>query len=303
MTNIDTFKKTASILAALGALCVTNQAAAATATQGGVIINEWNAVGPNKWLEDSGCDLQFSDCDPVNNSDAQGNGDEWVELVVITDGVDLRGLTLEWQNGDSPAKHGYLDFNSNNSWRGKAGAVSPFPGLEAGTIILIRKGGADGVGTTNGSAESAGAEYFPDAATIASGGTNAVTGAWNKIIYVNSNGSYITERTGAGLSAFQVDNDDWMARLHHTSASVVVQTWVGEDTSAADIVTGSGLSSEEVGKLEADPSADAADLPQVCDYNDGDTSTAGFPNQWNSGLNVQCFKGLTGAGSCTPSAC
>ena len=148
-----------------------------------------------------------------------------------------------------------------------------------------------------------GAEYFPDASVIAAGGTNGVTGSWNKIIYVNSSGSYITERTGTGLSAFQVDNDDWMARLHHTSASVIVQTWVGEDSSAADIVTGSGLSSGEVGKLEQNPSSAAASLPQTCDYNDGDTSSAGAPNRWNSGANTQCFKGLTGAGSCVPAGC
>lgn len=56
MKNTNLFKKLARAtggLLALGGLCVTTQASAVGLVQGDVIINEWNAVGPeNKWLEE-----------------------------------------------------------------------------------------------------------------------------------------------------------------------------------------------------------------------------------------------------------
>lgn len=83
-----------------------------------------------------------------------------------------------------------------------------------------------------------------------------------------------------------------MARIlddERTPGPQVVQTWVGEDTSAADIVTGSGISSQEVGKLEQNPDASAATVPQTANSQDGSSSTFGRPNEWNGRMVSQCF--------------
>jgi len=253
-------------LIALSALCFTSQASAA---EGDVIINEWNAVGPNKFLEDNGTDTFFGR--------VAGNGGDWIELVVIKPNADLRGYKIEWKNGDSPAKTGNLTFSNSTKWNG--GALGG--GLKAGTIIVLR--------------EDASADTFPDRSALACD-ISVDNGSWDDIIELRTNGTYVTE---GGSNDWQVDNDDWAARILD-AGSAVVQSWVGEDTAAADIRTGSGLSSEEVGKLEEDPSAAAADYTpvQLGNYNDGDTSTYGDPNLWNSGANEQCFDALTGCNTC-----
>jgi len=269
--NINSIKKmvgAASGLIALGALCITTQAAAA---QGDVILNEWNAVGPNKFLEDNGTDTFFGQ--------VAGNGGDWIELVVIKNNADLRGFKIEWKNGDSPIKQGALTFSNSTKWNGGASGG----GLKAGTIIVLR--------------EDASADTFPDRSGLACD-ISVDNGSWDNIIQLRTNGTYVTE---SGTD-WQVDNDDWTARIldNATPTRGVVQSWVGEDTSAADIRTGSGLSSEEVGKLEQDPSANAAvySPSQLGNYNDGDTSTYGDPNLWNSGANEQCFEALTGCNTC-----
>ena len=248
----------------------------ASAALGDVIVNEWNAVGPNKFLEDSGSDTFFGQ--------VEGNGGDWIELVVIANGADLRGHQIHWRNDDGSGKEGYLTFSNSSKWNGGG---TPATGLKAGTIIVIRKGAADS---------------FPDASTLACD-MSVSNGSWDNIIQVNSNGTYVTESG----NAFQVDNDGWRARILDNASPTrgVVQTWVGEppydsgDTgNNCTACTGSGISSQEVGKLEEDPSASAATNPTAANYNDGDSSTYGDPNLWNSGANEQCFAALTSCGGC-----
>ena len=52
-----------------------------------VVLNEWNAVQPGKTLDDDGEDAAFGVI--------EGNGGAWVELLVLQDGLDLRGARLE----------------------------------------------------------------------------------------------------------------------------------------------------------------------------------------------------------------
>ena len=87
-------------LIALSALCFTSQASAA---EGDVIINEWNAVGPNKFLEDNGTDTFFGR--------VAGNGGDWIELVVIKPNdldSDSRGRLRRNRDRDIAAVRGIL---------------------------------------------------------------------------------------------------------------------------------------------------------------------------------------------------
>jgi len=54
-----------------------------------IILNEYNAVAPDKQLKNDGYDTHFGD---VN-----GNGGDWIELAVTEDFLDLRGATLKME--------------------------------------------------------------------------------------------------------------------------------------------------------------------------------------------------------------
>ncbi len=52
-----------------------------------LVLNEWNAVAPDELLDDDGED------DALGR--IEGNGGDWIELLVLEDGLDLRGWTIE----------------------------------------------------------------------------------------------------------------------------------------------------------------------------------------------------------------
>jgi len=54
-----------------------------------IILNEYNAVAPDEQLKNDGYDTYFGDVD--------GNGGNWLELVVTEDFLDLRGATLNME--------------------------------------------------------------------------------------------------------------------------------------------------------------------------------------------------------------
>jgi len=54
-----------------------------------IILNEYNAVAPDKQLKNNGYDTYFGD---IN-----GNGGDWIELAVTEDFLDLRGATLKME--------------------------------------------------------------------------------------------------------------------------------------------------------------------------------------------------------------
>jgi len=59
-----------------------------------VILNEYNAVSPGKFLADGGSDTTFGV--------ASGNGGDWFEIVTIEDNLDLRGWRFEpFSNNDN----------------------------------------------------------------------------------------------------------------------------------------------------------------------------------------------------------
>jgi len=82
-----------------------------------IVLNEWNAVGEDRVLDDDGAD----DAMGV----VEGNGGDWFELLVLEDGLDLRGWRLELRDRNGEA--GTLQLTD-----------APLLGtLRAGTIITV----------------------------------------------------------------------------------------------------------------------------------------------------------------------
>lgn len=82
-----------------------------------VILNEYNAVGNNQFLEDSASDTFWGR--------VEGNGGDWFELVVITDHLDMRGWTLTMS--DSDAQVATLTLTDHAVWSD----------LRSGTILTV----------------------------------------------------------------------------------------------------------------------------------------------------------------------
>ncbi len=82
-----------------------------------LILNEWNAVDDGERLDDDGADDAFGQVD--------GNGGDWIELVVIQDHLDLRGWRMTTE--DRRMDRGTLAFTDDPL----------LADLRAGTIITI----------------------------------------------------------------------------------------------------------------------------------------------------------------------
>ncbi|MEI6273027.1 MAG: hypothetical protein WCQ03_06100, partial [Phycisphaerae bacterium] len=105
---------------------------------GGLIMNEYNAVGSTKYLT-------TVVGDPFKGVDTYlgrilGNGGNWVELVVTQDHLDIRGWKLRWAEtlntatngtdlwyGNGGVEQGIVTFSNNIAWSN----------LRAGTILTV----------------------------------------------------------------------------------------------------------------------------------------------------------------------
>lgn len=242
-------------------LCFSSQATAAPGQPGDLIVNEFNAVGPEKYLEE--CDDEMEDACDITLGRVEGNGGDWLELVVVEDGLDIRGWTITWGNDDP--SNGTLTFTQDSLWNG----------LEAGTIITIRD---DSGFSTDDS--------YDDPCT---------DDDW--LIEIDAFDTTYVTQSG---DDFKTDNDGWIVQIDDDSTSTPdpIQEFVGETSNTSSVIwAGSGVNSREVGKLEADPSRDAADPSEAysggaADYNDGNCSSYGAPNCWDDGTSFQDFSGL-----------
>ena len=105
---------------------------------GGLIMNEYNAVGSTKYLTEvigdpsKGVDSYFGR--------VLGNGGNWVELVVTQDHLDIRGWKLRWAEtlntatngtdlwyGNGAVEQGIVTFSNNAKWSD----------MRAGTILTV----------------------------------------------------------------------------------------------------------------------------------------------------------------------
>lgn len=235
---------------------------------GGLILNEYNGVGSTKYLTevigdtDKGVDSYFGR--------VLGNGGNWVEFIVTQDHLDLRGYKLLWAEtlntatdgtdqwyGNGAVEQGIITFSNNAVWSD----------MRAGTILTV-------------------CEF--DASNSAGGKNDDFTfdpcnGDWWINAHTFNNPTYFTTTTNKTLDVpgnFSTGNNGWLMEIRDKNDNLVT-AGCGEGGS---LYGGSGVSSTEVGKLEAQASADITNAS----YDDGDNSSFGAPNSWKDAIFVTC---------------
>jgi len=265
-------KRLAVAAIALGALGFTTQASA-SGNVGKLIINEWNATGPSTLLQDCGSPNFEGD---IFFGCTNGNGTNWIELVVTQNNLNIQGWTVSWKNNDSGGhpNNGSFTFSTNSIWSS----------LKAGTVITVRDNG----GSTTDANNHIPSTYNPCSNQDWWIGVDVLDATYIQSSQLKNGSTSL----GAG---FKTDNDCWRGRIVDAGGNPVtdlVQDWVGENSGCgsipAAIWAGNGIGNDEVGKLEADPVGGTSDTQ----YKDGDSSTYGGPNVWSSGTGVQSFDAL-----------
>ncbi len=245
------------------ALLTSTQAFAA----GELIVNEYNAVGESKFLD-------FDTLKPWEGEDThfgriQGNGGNWIELVVASDHLDIRGWSIQWSNSDPDS--GVVTLSNDARWSD----------LRAGTIITI-------IETTD--------DLVPEVANIQDNDYNEIADAIGTPFNVDTDFSFdpatddwwinawLSDASLFTTGSFKVDNDNWEVTLKDDLGGTV-QGPIGEGLLSW---TGGGINSREIGRLELDPSTAAT----PGNYDDADNSTFGAPNDWDDQAFLQDFSAL-----------
>jgi hypothetical protein len=243
-----------------------------------LILNEWNCVGSNKWLNNPGgptsaCPQpdgpQGANC--ATDSDTffgrrLGNGGDWIELVVVTDGLDIRGWKLQW------AELGATDANGTNIWYGNGNVpqgeitfsqAAVWSNLRAGTIITItEKRTADGGLDTDLSFDPCNGDWWINVNAFSAELLTCVAN-----IFDATNPTYV--------DPFDVGNDDWRAQIRNAQGALHFGP-VGEGTPGW---AGTGVNSREVCRLEEDPTPS---IVPFSNFQDANSSSFGQPNGWRN---------------------
>lgn len=224
-------------------ICITVLSASiAQAASLKMVINEWNCVGASKVLNgesNPGMDTYFGT--------VVGNGDNWVELAVIEDHLDIRGWTIQWDNADpAPNNAGSISFTNNSVWSD----------LRQGTILVLHENDTD-------NDQSGGIGELPSNTSY-----NPFADDWDILASIED-AALITK------NGWKVDKNNWEARILDASSNVI-QAYVGEPTSPLAVYkTSGGLNDEEVGVLMNGPDIDST----LLSYKDRSTiSTFLSPN-------------------------
>jgi hypothetical protein len=255
-----------------------------------LIVNEYSAVSGSKFL---GSDtFAETNCSDSFFGRVEGNGGNWIELVVREDHADIRGWQLRWAEREDPP--GEWVSTGQDLWYGAANGVDGsqvkqgivtfsddelWSDLRAGTIITIieheTKENEAGELCLNGSDVS----YDPR------------NGDW--WIHISSEGEQLsaTPRVttasnieGDNPGEFAVGNDDWEASVYNADGVRVIGP-VGENAPAW---AGGGVSSSEGVAVKAKPQ----DVYNNNYYDDVKWTTFGAPNVWDDGAEIQEFERL-----------
>ena len=274
-----------------------------------VILNEYNGVSSRDYL-DSNTSSKADD----TFGRIEGNGQNWLEFLIVKDHLDLRGFVAEWEFDDSPNTFGSgtLTFSQDAIWSD----------LRQGTLLTVtewqeawyndkntasnnfsRAGGVNGLGNDRGDKyDPLKHERFVDFSTdtawspevgdfhmnIQSGQRNPATGDFRYFSLsgtINDLSSNTTFTVGVDNDAgvFAVNNQNWALTIKDSMASVV-QGPIGESVLGSNL----GVNSNEVGKFEG--AFDNTLLgftgtvaqyknTAIGDYDDGDQSTFGKKNR------------------------
>ncbi|MFW5653687.1 MAG: hypothetical protein ACOC0P_06535 [Planctomycetota bacterium] len=282
-TAVSVAAAAAAAITAPTVLLMASGTAEAQSTQ--LILNEFNAVGSQKWLDnpnDPACEgPQGFDCSDGADSffgRVLGNGGDWIELVVVDDNTDLRGWEIYWaQTGNSNTNGQDIWFGSGNVEQGII-TFSDDPlwaSLPAGTIITITEkltveGGLD----TDTSLDPCNGDWWINVNSFDLRYISTVTNVLDDFGQLDPPGS------------FDVGNDDWQGTVVDNLGNDHFGP-VGEDFAGSPGWGGSGVNSREVGRLEIDPDSSVLDGRN---FDDADNSTFGMANRWN--------KPIMGGGEC-----
>jgi hypothetical protein len=252
--------KTCLTAAALLALLASGPSQA----QVSLILNEWNCVAPENYLDT--VDFEGSTKADTFFGRVQGNGGDWIELVVTTDRPDLRGWKLIWEYGTNAGSgQGVIELGDHPL----------LASLRSGTIITITESRtAEGGLDTDLSYDPANGDWWINICTR-DGGPATASGS----ISLGAERIYLEE------GEFEVNHNNWQLTIQDAAGNNVIGP-VGE---AAPGWQGTGINAREVGKLEENPSPF---ITPASNYNDGTSSTFGSPNIWSSGLFSQDFSAL-----------
>jgi len=219
----------------VGLLLLSSSAGAAP-----IFVNEYNAVSASNFL--GGASSTAAD---TTLGRIQGNGGDWVELVVVQDHLDLRGGSLSIEEGNAVRTTTVLTFSQDAIWSD----------LRSGTIITVAEDIA-----TDSSYDPLGGDWWINVQATTGGSTQFIT-----------------------ASNFSVSNDNTQVTL----LDALAQVWFGP--AGEGITPASGIGSDEVWKLEADPSAS---ITPGSNFTDGTSSSFGAPNVWSGGTFSQDFSAL-----------
>lgn len=220
----------------------------------GMVLNEYNAVGSQKWLGNpstAACDGPdgelCSDASDAFFGRVQGNGGNWFEMVVIRDGLDIRGWRLQWAEA-SDGTSGEIVLANNPG----------LAGLPAGTIVTVidrgtKEGGLD---TTLDGESVPGVRWV----NIHSGDPSVVASTSSNV-------------KGAEFGEFITSNDGWLLVIRDAQ-NMVVAPASGE---GSIFYHQGGIDSRSVCRLRENPSRFTS--PSSA-YDDSSESTFGRPNAW-----------------------
>lgn len=245
-----------------------------------LILNEWNCVRDDCWLNSTDlCGVGPAGEPCATDQDTffgrrMGNGGDWIELVVTRDHADLRGWKLQWvvaAGGSStttpaPIPSGIdVWYGDGNVAQGEiAFTQDPLWGdVRAGTIITItRDGTAIGGLDTDVSFDPCGGDWWMNV-NLAS--TQLLNATWNI--------------ANIAPPALYISHQNWWCRVLDSQGNIAIDA-VGEGLTQGGWA-GTGVSKFEVGKLEDNPGPGTT---IYSNYQDANHSTFGTLNRWNSDL-------------------
>jgi len=179
-----------------------------------LIVNEYNAVAADRFL--NGGDAAFDDdggqqADPFFGR-VMGNGGDWLELVVIADSLDIRGWSITIDDGEAPLVS-TIAFSQDPLWSN----------LSAGTIITVAQDLADDPSYDPG----AGDWWINVQAAAAASGIYVsatdfdVSNVDTRIDIRNASGTLVFGTTGEGAGAPIGVNGKEIAKLEAAPSALV----------------------------------------------------------------------------------
>jgi hypothetical protein len=286
--NTDMVRRGGSLGALAMALILGSSAQGA-----GLILNEYNAVGTTDLLANERSDSFFGRI--------EGNGRDWIELVVVDDHLDIRGWELWWYQTDADST-GEAIWDNDRTTPGEDGQGriifsddADWSDLRRGTILTISE--QERITDVFDYSTVPATLRSYDLRTDLSFDPSADD--WHIHVSTedeaeNTTPLLLTESNIEGdvLGNFAVSKDSWEMTIVDDDGEVVFGP-IGEAYEPQ--WGGSGINDEEVGKLEgpvAPATLEAWQTVDITQFRDGSTSTFGSPNTFTAGTVTQDFSAL-----------